>query len=329
MANLNSAELSATIKTLYERRLLARAVPRFLHGKWGEVARLSKFGTYEMRKFSSMTAVTTAITEGTTPGESASPTITTVTMTPSLYGAYITYTDQLDFTQFDPIISEITGIEGEQAGLSMDTILRDALHAGATVDYAGTATARNDVDTTNDLLDYTAFIRAVADLENQNAMPSEGDMYVVILSPFSWGSLMNDADFVDLFTRADPGAMRQGYVGNILNCKIYVTSNAKVYTAAGASSVNVHTALFIGKQSYALAGFAGAPFDYGNGDSGGEMSNNTGRGVKPVEIIVKGLGETGLDPLNQRGTIGWKASHTQAILNSSWIYSIENATIFD
>jgi N4-gp56 family major capsid protein len=278
-----------------------------------------------------MSAVTTALTEGTTPGESSAPTISTVTMTPSIYGAYVVYTDEVDMEAMDPVVSEITAIEGEQAGLSIDTILRDALHAGATVDYAGTATTRGDVDTTNDLMDYTAFIRAVADLETENALPAEGEMYPVVLSPYTWASLMNDADFVDLFTREGGQSMRNGRVGTILNCVLYVTSNAKVYTGEGADDVNVHTCLFIGKQSYGLAGFAGANmnFDYNDGDSGGEMSSNTMRQVKPVEIIIKGLGESGHDPLNQRGTIGWKCSHTQAILNSAWILSVENATIFD
>jgi N4-gp56 family major capsid protein len=189
MANVNKTGLADSIKVMYERRLLSRAVARFVHGKWGEIARLSKYGSYELRKFSSMSAVTTALTEGTTPGESSAPTISTVTMTPSIYGAYVVYTDEVDMEAMDPVVSEITAIEGEQAGLSIDTILRDALHAGATVDYAGTATTRGDVDTTNDLMDYTAFIRAVADLETENALPAEGEMYPVVLSPYTWASL--------------------------------------------------------------------------------------------------------------------------------------------
>jgi N4-gp56 family major capsid protein len=319
--------MADSIKTQYESRLLARAVPRFIHGKWGEVARLSKFGSYEVRRYSSMANVTSALTEGQTPGEATQPTITKLTLTPALYGSWLAWSDEVEWTAMDPILSEYTGIMGEQAGSSMDAIVRDALHTGATVDYAGTATQRNDVDTTNDLLDYTAFIRGVVVLENANALPAEGEMIPVVISPYGFGTLMNDADFVDLFTRADPAAMRNGYVGNILNCRVYVTSNAKTYAGEG-DNCDVHTALFIGRQSHSFAGFANAPFDYANGDSGGERSNNTMRAVKPVEVIIKGLGETGLDPLNQRGTIGWKLSHTQQVLNSAWLLSMEHASIF-
>jgi hypothetical protein len=50
MANVNKTGLADSIKVMYERRLLSRAVARFVHGKWGEIARLSKYGSYELRE---------------------------------------------------------------------------------------------------------------------------------------------------------------------------------------------------------------------------------------------------------------------------------------
>lgn len=49
MANLTQTALSNAIKTMYERRLLTRAVPRLVHGRWGMTARLNKYGSYELR----------------------------------------------------------------------------------------------------------------------------------------------------------------------------------------------------------------------------------------------------------------------------------------
>jgi hypothetical protein len=49
MANINQTSMSDAIKTQYERRLLTRALPRLVHGRFGTDARLNKFGSYELR----------------------------------------------------------------------------------------------------------------------------------------------------------------------------------------------------------------------------------------------------------------------------------------
>ena len=57
------------------------------------------------------------------------------------------------------------------------------------------------------------------------------------------------------------------------------------------------------------------------------------RGKKAIETIVKTIGSSGAnDPLNQFGSIGWKAITGCAILNEAWLIrtesvaSIEDAT---
>jgi hypothetical protein len=47
-----------------------------------------------------------------------------------------------------------------------------------------------------------------------------------------------------------------------------------------------------------------------------------------VEVIMFGLGETGFDPLKQRGTVGWKTTHVDQVLNSNWIRDLEHANDF-
>ena len=321
---MTSVTLSDTIKTMYEKRLLSRAVPRFLHGKWGMIARLNKVGSYELRKFSGLTAISSTLSEGVTPSEGAAPTLSTITMTPAWYGSWVSYTDQLDLQNFDPTISETVSILGEQAGLSFDTLVRNSLTDGATKDYSGVATTR--VGTT-DLIDYADFIGVVATLEVNNAMPSEGELFPVVLHPYSFAELMQNADFISLFTREGGEAIRYGRMGTILRCAVYVSSNARTYDNAGAASKDVFSALFIGRESYGLAGMAGLQPNYVQ-DPGGEHGSNTGRTVNPVSIIVKDLGQTGLDPLDQRGTIGWKATHAHAILNSSWVVDLEHTTSY-
>jgi hypothetical protein len=47
--NINEASMSDAVKTAYERRLLMRAVPRLVHGRWGIPGRLNRHGSLEWR----------------------------------------------------------------------------------------------------------------------------------------------------------------------------------------------------------------------------------------------------------------------------------------
>lgn len=326
MANNTQTTLASAIKTQYERRLLTRALPRLVHGRWGMQARLNKTGAYELRKYGALSAVTSALTEGTTPSEQSAISLTLVTITPSFYGAWLGYTDELEMTVFDPIISEFSSILGEQAGLSADTLIRNTLTDGATKDYANDASSRVTVGS-NDVITYAEFVTQLAALEAANALPVDGDDFIVIMHPNSWAKLMQDATFVAMFqqeaSRDSVSPIRSGLVGRLLRCKIFVSSNSRVYTGAGASSGDVYSMLFIAREAYGYVGMAGS---FPNlVDNAPESAHNmTGQGVKPVEVIIKQLGSAGADdPLNQRATIGWKMSLGIAMTNSAWARDLE------
>jgi N4-gp56 family major capsid protein len=327
MANNTQTTLADGIKTQYERRLLTRALPRLIHGRWGMQARLNKVGAYELRKYGALSAVTSALTEGTTPSEQSAISLTLVTITPSFYGAWLGYTDELEMTAFDPIISEFSSILGEQAGLSADTLIRNALTDGATKDYANDATQRSEVGS-NDVISFAEFITQVAALEASNALPVDGDDFIVIMHPNSWAKLMQDATFVAMFqqeaSRDSNSPLRSGLVGRILRCKVFVSSNSRVYSGAGASSGDVYSMLFIAREAYGYVGMAGSFPNLVDGAPESNISGMTGQNVKPVEIILKQLGSAGADdPLNQRATIGWKMSLGIAMTNAAWARDLE------
>ena len=326
----NTVNLSDTIKTQYEKRLLTRALPRLVHGRWGSKARMTKTGSMELRKYSALNAVTAALVEGTTPGEQSTPTISTVTMTPLWYGAYLVYTDELDMEAFDPIISEFSGILGEQAGVSADTLFRTELVADATADYSGGVAADGSLAYPGQEISYADILYQVAELEAQSALPVDGDDFVMIIHPHSYASLMQDPVFVNMFQQEAPNsALRNGFVGRILRCKIFVSSNAYELADVGVgSTTDVYHALFIAKESYGSVSFAGLdPSISDNGGPDGKVL--TGQSIKPVEIIMKPLGSAGADdPLNQRGTIAWKMALDVEVLNSSWIRDLHHTNVF-
>jgi N4-gp56 family major capsid protein len=330
MANENTTSMSAAVKSAYDRRLMLRALPRLLHGRWGRTATFKGYKDWEIRRWESLSAVTTALTEGVTPSEHSAPNISTYTLTPEWYGAWVGYTDKLEIQSYDPVILETSAILGEQAGLSVDTLIRDELVANASIDYAGGATSRATIDVANDKISYADIVYDVATLEAERARPADGGMYPLLIHPHTWATLMQDPTFVALFTREGGGSIRSGLIGSILNCKVFLSSNVKEWADSGQNSTeDVYSALFIGMESYGLAGMSGmAPNWNADGGPGLIWGELTGRPVQVASIIVKDLGETGLDPLDQRGTIGWKVTHDQIVLNSNWIISLEHANDF-
>lgn len=142
-----------------------------------------------------MSAITSALTEGATPAEQGAISLTLVTITPSFYGSWVGYSDEIDMTAYDPIVSEFSSILGEQAGLSADTLVRNTITDGATKDYAGSATSRATVDAPAHNLTYADFVYQVAALEAENAMPVDGDDFICIMHSHSWATLMQDPTF--------------------------------------------------------------------------------------------------------------------------------------
>jgi len=144
---------------------------------------------------------------------------------------------------------------------------------------------------------------------------------------------MQDTTFVAMFQAEAAGEgnpLRSGYVGHILRCSIYVTSNAREYADGGAGgTTDVYSMLFIAKEAYGTVGMAGT-FPNLMVDGQGEKGRNmTGMAVKPVTMIIKQLGSAGADdPLNQRATIGWKMSLATSVLNSAWLLDLEHTNAF-
>lgn len=330
MANVTQTAMADAIKTKYEQRLLMRALPRLVHGRWGKIATLNKNGAYELRKYGALSAISAALNEGTTPTEQAAPSLTLVTITPLFYGSWIGLTDEIEMTAFDPIVSEVSSILGEQAGLSADTLIRNTLTDNATDDFSGAATSRATLDAPQHNISYADFVKNLAALQAADALPLEGQDFVCIIHPHTFASLMNDATFVNAFVQeVSDSPIRSGYMGRLLNCRVYVSSNAREYADGGVgSTTDVYSMLFIGRESHGYIGMAG--IDPNMSDAGGDgYSNNTGMQVKPVEIIVKQLGSAGADdPLNQRSTIGWKMSLATSVLNSAWIRDLEHTNVF-
>src|SRR6185295_9469383 len=105
MANVDTSVIDPGVANFYDRRLLRKAFPRLIHSLYAQTRDIPAGNStvIKFRRYSLLTAATTALTEGVTPpGSSLSK--TDISATIQQYGDYITLTDKLTFTTTDPVL---------------------------------------------------------------------------------------------------------------------------------------------------------------------------------------------------------------------------------
>lgn len=297
--------LSPEIKTFYDRALLERALPVLLHAQFGQErpigARSGK--TIEFRRFSALPVSTTPITEGVTPTGN-SLTATAITAAVNQFGDYIEGSDLLDLTAIDPILMETAQLLGEQAGYSMDVIVRDILAAGTGVQYANNRASRATV-AAGDNLTVLEIRKAVRTLKKNRARPLQGGDYVALVSPSATFDIQSDPNWKDPNQYAGSTNLFNGEIGRLYGVRFVETTETKVFAGAGAAGVDVHATLILGANAYGII----------------PLSPQT------LDFIFKSLGSSGTaDPLDQRWTSGWKVAFTAKILNDAFMLRVEHAT---
>jgi N4-gp56 family major capsid protein len=296
--------LSAEMKTFYDMTLIDEASANLVHAQFGQKKPIPQGSgkTIEFRKFAPLAKATTPLTEGVTPdGKSLS--VSTVTATVNQYGDYITQSDVLELTSLDNTILEATKLLGRQAGLTLDTVVRDVLNSGTNVTYCPkvadgvetAVTSRTNLDNTCELT-VAVIQEVVAKLRGQNA-PTIGGKYVAIVHPYVAYGIMRDPEWIDAHKYAKPENLYAGEIGEIGGVRFVQTTEAKVFENG------VFSTLFLGEGAY--------------GDT-----EITGGGL---QTIVKQKGSAGTaDPLDQRSSVGWKAIKTAEILIPNYIVRVES-----
>ena len=307
MATQTYQSLTAEQKTFYDRTLLERLLPNLYYQKYGQKksAPKNEGDTVNFRKFNSLAAATTALTEGVTPsGNSLS--ITSITATVAQYGDFVEISDKLDLAGIDPVLTETAEILGEQAAMTIDTVVRDEVTAGTNVFYGGDATKTSEV-AAEDVITADLVKKAVRALRNANAKPMEGPYFIGLVSPTVAYDLMNDTLWEDVSKYNGGTAIMKGEIGKLCGVRFIETTNNKVKakSGAGTTAIDVHCTMIIGKDAYGVVDIEGSS--------------------KP-KMIVKAHGSAGTaDPLDQRATSGWKALFTAKRLNELAMVRLETA----
>jgi N4-gp56 family major capsid protein len=325
MATTTLSQVAPGVQAFYDRNLLSRAQPADVHGRFGQKRPIAKRSGNQIkfRRYSQLAAATTALTEGVTPSGSALS-VTDVTATLAQYGDYITLSDMVSMTNQDPVVTEATDVLGDQGGTTIDQIRRDVLVAGTNVAYANGVASRLLTITKISGADLDKAIRF---LKNQNAKfmkegipPSDGvgtgairKAFVGIVHPDVEYDLESITGFKPVSDYPSQMGVMEDEIGAYKNIRFVSSTNAKIWTnattattagfkATGAGSNDVYATLIFAAEAYGVCPLSG----------------------EAMSTIVKPLGSAGsADPLDQRSTVGWKATTTTQILNQSWMYRLE------
>lgn len=302
------------IKTFYEKRLIEQAEPALVHSQFGDSYPIPANGgkTIEFRKYDSLPKASTPLTEGVTP-DGQSLTVNTVTAEVHQYGGWVPITDVLQTTALDNNVLQATKILASQAGRTLDSVTRDVMAGGTNVIYApkvdeiGTesaVTSRKDLDTSCTLTP-KLFFQAAAQLGAMNADPI-GDSYIAIIHPYAAYDLKTSDGWVEAHKYADPDALFNGEIGKLGNIRFIESSEAKIWKDSTCpTGLAVFGTIVLGAHAYGVTELEG----------GG------------LEHIVKQLGY-GDDPLNQRASVGWKATMTAERLVEQYMIRIESISSY-
>lgn len=293
-----TATLSDEMKVFYSDYLIDNALPKLVHDQFGQKHPIPKNGgkTIEFRKYSPLPKLLTPLTEGVTP-DGQSLTVTTLEATVAQYGGYITLSDVLLMTAIDNNMVQATKLLGNQAGATLDTITREVLNGGTNVIYAGGVASRGALA---DNLTVDDIKKAARALKTQNA-DKIGDSFVAIIHPDVAYDLTNDPKWESVKTY-DPKDWYEGEIGRIAGVRFVETTEAKIFDGG------VYSTLVLADNAYGVTEIEG----------GG------------LEHFTKQLGSAGTaDPLNQRATVGWKATKVAERLVEQFMVRIESKCTFE
>lgn len=298
--------LAPEIKTYYSDYLIQLAEAQLVHDQFGQKRNIPSGNgkSIEFRQFTPLAKITEALVEGVTPDGQALDT-STITATVKQYGGYVVITDILDLTAIDNIKTEAVQLIGSQAGRSLDTVVREVLNGGTNVQYHEGERASRSAIIATDTLTVKAVRAAVRTLKRQNAETIDGS-FVGIIHPDVAFDLMSDPTWVEWHKYTDNDAMFTNEIGKIANVRFVETTEAKIFEDAGGSTgkFDIYSTLIIAKNAYGTTNIEG----------GG------------LELITKQKGSAGTaDPLDQRSTVGWKATKTAERLVEDYMVRIETA----
>lgn len=311
--------LTVEQRSYYVARTLRRLLPYLplLKDAQTETIGANTGAAIQWRKWGALPVATSALTEGVPPSE-GSLTITAVTATLAQYGTFQKVSDLLVRAGIDPAMSNVSDLEGEQAGLSIHALVAIELAAGSSVQYASTAVSRVTVAAGMNFV--TAEVRkAVRTMEKANVPRFPDNLYHGSCTPSQKYDLKADAatgGWLDIMRYSAPESFLTGRLGEVEGVSFDTSTENPKFTGAGAAGIDVHAALIWGPYGFGAV-------DLTDQTIGSLNAETTLTGIDLM--IVPANTPSKIDPLQQYGVAGWKAAFVCKTLDSARVLRIETA----
>lgn len=241
-------------------------------------------------RYADPSAQTVALTEGTPPTAQAL-TIGTESFSATQVGGVFEITDLAELDSPHDVISINAERAGRQAAVTIDTLVREVLAAGTSVQFV-TQTVRTALTTANIVTG--AVIKKMVTLLARRDVPTFSDgFYRAFLHPDVTYDLFTDTasgGWMDISKYENSVTLRNGEIGRYHRVRFLESSAAKVFVDGGATSADVYSTFFFGPDAYIMA------------DS------------QRLSSYFVAAGGDHSDPLAQKYAMGWKARFGAALV---------------
>lgn len=303
--------LTQTMQIFYDRVFLERAKTelRFDYGAQTRNVPMNSGKSVYFTRFTPLALATTALSEAEAPSF-VDMTATTVSATLANYGSAVKVGDLYSMTSIEAGLTEHVSVIGQNAGETIDRLIRTELISGATAQIVSTATtAALTAVHTSDALTGLEVRLAVKTLKVNKARKFPSGYFRGIVGPYGAMDLMGNSEWVNANIYATPEAIKAGVIGKIAGVEFVETNDPYIQLSAGFSTsatnvANVHWTFVCGSDAYGVI--------------------NLGS-ISAPKVFVKNPGAGSTDnPIDTFSTIGWKMPFAVKTLNSNWLIAIKH-----
>lgn len=296
-----NATLSQEVMAYYERTFLKRANPRLVmaEGSQPEVLGSNNGSTVTFTRYAVRPLALTPLATGTNPTHVAN-TAVNVVATLAEYGDNEKISKFLSTTSIDKNNAEKIAAMGDGMGNTLDAITRDALFAGATVQYAAGRTSLITVAQT-DLFNATEAAKARRTLVGNNVQFYDDGMLMGKVQPMTEFDIITSATWLNVKSYQNQDDLYNGEIGSLYGIRFVLSTQHKAEAGAGATGATVYSNFVHGKNAFGTVNL---------------------EGDMPKPVIV-----TGADGSNVAGrfaNISWAGSYTAKVLNPLWILNVKS-----
>jgi N4-gp56 family major capsid protein len=314
--SLTSTVGEAIKNRYYDKLFLRIAESKLVHKQVGQLNRKvdkgeGGYGTGVVywTRWSNLPLVTAGQGEGY-PTTAISMTATNVTGSTAQYDAAVSISDILAYTSFGDVMKAAISRLAYNAGLSIDTIVRNVVSTAGTFatnsDSTIAAAAWTSVPATA-TLGVRALRRAGRTLSRNDAMQQSDGSWVAVIHPDVSFDLQGDSTtggWIDAnkYTDANANKLMTGEVGKLMGVRFLESSNAYVRGAGVTASGPIYVTSFFGQDAFGVT----------------ELQN--------LRTYVKGFSSGGTgDPTEKVATAGWKTLFGAASLNSNFYVNMHTS----